>query len=311
MFPEGTRREKGLRKRHEARWRSGAARIALEAGVPLVPAAISGTDGVEPPAGWAARRVWGSDPARRPRGLCPLDDAAHVATDRLSATDHRARGVAAVKPLLAVDGDSFAHRAFHALPQLVQARRRWPRQHADRASCRCSSASGRPSGHGPWSSAGTRSFVPTYRNGLLETYQSGREFDPEILDQLALAAGARLGDRASLGERRAGYEVDYFLAAAVRAERKRRGTAVVANVGPGCIPARGRRRDDPAAGARRVGDAAHGPAEVRERYGVEPALVRDLIALRGDPSDGLPGAKGGRPEDRGRCSCRRTPIWRR
>ena len=44
MFPEGTRREKGLRKRHEARWRSGAARIALEAGVPLVPAGIVGTD---------------------------------------------------------------------------------------------------------------------------------------------------------------------------------------------------------------------------------------------------------------------------
>ena len=42
MFPEGTRREKGLRKRHEARWRTGAARIALEAGVPLVPAGIAG-----------------------------------------------------------------------------------------------------------------------------------------------------------------------------------------------------------------------------------------------------------------------------
>ena len=35
-----------------------------------------------------------------------------------------------------------------------------------------------------------------------------------------------------------------------------------------------------------------GPAEVRERYGVEPALVADFIALRGDPSDGLPGAPG-------------------
>jgi 5'-3' exonuclease len=35
-----------------------------------------------------------------------------------------------------------------------------------------------------------------------------------------------------------------------------------------------------------------GPAQVRERYGVEPALVPDLIALRGDPSDGLPGAPG-------------------
>jgi DNA polymerase-1 len=35
-----------------------------------------------------------------------------------------------------------------------------------------------------------------------------------------------------------------------------------------------------------------GPAEVRERYGVEPAQVPDFIALRGDPSDGIPGAKG-------------------
>jgi 1-acyl-sn-glycerol-3-phosphate acyltransferase len=44
MFPEGTRRSKGLRKKHAARFRSGAARIALEAGVPLVPAATKGTD---------------------------------------------------------------------------------------------------------------------------------------------------------------------------------------------------------------------------------------------------------------------------
>jgi 1-acyl-sn-glycerol-3-phosphate acyltransferase len=44
MFPEGTRRTKGLVKKREARPRSGAARIALEAGVPLVPAAVSGTD---------------------------------------------------------------------------------------------------------------------------------------------------------------------------------------------------------------------------------------------------------------------------
>ena len=35
-----------------------------------------------------------------------------------------------------------------------------------------------------------------------------------------------------------------------------------------------------------------GPAEVRERYGVEPEQVPDLIALRGDPSDKLPGARG-------------------
>jgi 5'-3' exonuclease len=39
-----------------------------------------------------------------------------------------------------------------------------------------------------------------------------------------------------------------------------------------------------------------GPAEVRERYGVGPDLVPDFIALRGDPSDGLPGAKGVGPK---------------
>jgi 1-acyl-sn-glycerol-3-phosphate acyltransferase len=44
MFPEGTRRKKGLVKKHRPRARSGAARIALEAGVPLVPAAVAGTD---------------------------------------------------------------------------------------------------------------------------------------------------------------------------------------------------------------------------------------------------------------------------
>ena len=44
MFPEGTRRSKGIRKRHAPRWHTGAARIALDAGVPLVPAAIAGTD---------------------------------------------------------------------------------------------------------------------------------------------------------------------------------------------------------------------------------------------------------------------------
>jgi 1-acyl-sn-glycerol-3-phosphate acyltransferase len=44
MFPEGTRRKKGIVKKHEARPHSGAARIAGDAGVPLVPAPIKGTD---------------------------------------------------------------------------------------------------------------------------------------------------------------------------------------------------------------------------------------------------------------------------
>jgi 1-acyl-sn-glycerol-3-phosphate acyltransferase len=81
MFPEGTRRSKGMRKRHEARWHTGAARIALEAGVPLIPAGISGTErlGRLGP----VRVAYG--PAIEVADLAGLDvaDAAQVATDRM------------------------------------------------------------------------------------------------------------------------------------------------------------------------------------------------------------------------------------
>jgi 1-acyl-sn-glycerol-3-phosphate acyltransferase len=84
MFPEGTRRAKGLRKRREARWRSGAARIALEAGVPLVPAGIRGTDGLSR---LSQLRVAFGDPIEVGdlAGMA-IEDAAHTATERLSAT---------------------------------------------------------------------------------------------------------------------------------------------------------------------------------------------------------------------------------
>jgi len=81
MFPEGTRQIKGMRKKHVARPHSGAARIALTAGVPLVPAAISGTD-----------RLSRLGPLRvaygRPLDLSDLDgrdqkQASQVATERL------------------------------------------------------------------------------------------------------------------------------------------------------------------------------------------------------------------------------------
>jgi 1-acyl-sn-glycerol-3-phosphate acyltransferase len=81
MFPEGTRRRKGLRKRHQARWRSGAARIALEADVPLIPAAISGTDRL---ARLGPLRVRYGDPILLDDlSELPPGDAARTATDRL------------------------------------------------------------------------------------------------------------------------------------------------------------------------------------------------------------------------------------
>ena len=45
-------------------------------------------------------------------------------------------------------------------------------------------------------------------------------------------------------------------------------------------------------GRGKVGPERVGPADVEARYGVRPERVPDFIALRGDPSDGLPGAKG-------------------
>jgi 1-acyl-sn-glycerol-3-phosphate acyltransferase len=55
MFPEGTRRKKGMRKRRRAQAHSGAARIAFEAGVPLVPAGIKGTNGLRRLERWQVR----------------------------------------------------------------------------------------------------------------------------------------------------------------------------------------------------------------------------------------------------------------
>jgi len=81
MFPEGTRRKKGLRKRHEARWHSGAARIALGAQVPLVPAAIRGTDRL---ARLGPLRVaYGRPVEVDGLGERPPSEAARVATERL------------------------------------------------------------------------------------------------------------------------------------------------------------------------------------------------------------------------------------
>ena len=81
MFPEGTRRSKGLRKKHEARWRSGAARIALAAGVPLIPAGIAGTDRISR----LARLEVAIGPPIPVDDLVGMDpvDAASIATDRL------------------------------------------------------------------------------------------------------------------------------------------------------------------------------------------------------------------------------------
>lgn len=193
------------------------------------------------------------------------------------------------RPLLIVDGDSFAHRSYHALPKSIR----------------------RSGNRGGGAIVGFGNFllrlfeaeqpravlvgwdtldVPNFRQRLFPAYQGGREFDEELVDQLEIlpefvaACGFANG-------KAPGYEADDFLAAAVAREEAHGGTALVAS---------GDRDAFQLASAAttilhpmKAGELARiGPAEVRERYGVEPKQVPDFIALRGDPSDRLPGARG-------------------
>ena len=137
--------------------------------------------------------------------------------------------------------------------------------------------------------------VPTYRHQAFDSYQSGREFDDELLEQLALLPElvAAFGFAVAKG---AGYEADDFLAAAADAETERGGHALVATSDRDSFQLASEHVTilQPTRGVSEI--ARIGPAEVRERYGVEPSQVPDFIALRGDPSDKLPGARGVGPK---------------
>ena len=195
-----------------------------------------------------------------------------------------------MKPLLAVDGDSFAHRAYHALPK----------------------TSFRRSDGGPgnalegfsgmllrlWQGEQPRAVVvawdtldvPTYRHESFAGYQSGREFEAELLEQLDLLPGfiSRTG---IVCVKAAGYEADDFRAAAVASEEAAGGSALVATSDRDAFQLASEHTTilQPVRGS---APTRIGPAEVRERYGVSPSQVPDFIALRGDPSDRIPGARG-------------------
>ena len=193
------------------------------------------------------------------------------------------------RPLLVVDGDSFAHRSYHALPKSIRRRG--------------NKGGGAIVGFGNfllrlYESEQPRAVLvawdtldaPTFRQQAFPAYQSGRAFDAELVDQLEILPQfvASCGFACAKAP---GYEADDFLAAAVASEEKRGGTAIVASGDRDAFQL--------ASDATtilhplRAGEMARiGPAEVRERYGVAPRQVPDFIALRGDPSDKLPGAKG-------------------
>jgi len=86
IFPEGTRREKGLVKKFEARPHTGAARVALAAGVPLVPAAISGTDRIRRLG--PLRVAYGAPVELDDLRKLELRQGAKIGTDRLMSAIH-------------------------------------------------------------------------------------------------------------------------------------------------------------------------------------------------------------------------------
>ncbi len=200
---------------------------------------------------------------------------------------------AARRPLLVIDGDFFAHRAYHALPKTILRRGNRP--------------AGAILGFANfllrfYSSEQPRAVLvawdtqdaPTYRHEAYASYQGGREFDDDLLEQLH-ALPELVAACGFANAKAAGYEADDFLAAAAAAEERRGGSALVAS---------GDRDSFQLATQAttilypvRAGELARiGPAEVRARYGVDPAQVPDFIALRGDPSDRLPGVAGLGPQ---------------
>jgi DNA polymerase-1 len=201
----------------------------------------------------------------------------------------RTKATTARRPLLVIDGDSLAHRSYHALPKNIMRKGDKPagailgfanmllrlyREEQPRAVLVA------------WDTLET----PTYRHEALPSYQSGREFDDAVIEQLDVIPEfvAACGFQ---NAKAPGYEADDFLASAAAKEERKEGTVLIAS---------GDRDTFQLASDRttilypiRAGEMARiGPAEVRARYGVEPKQVPDFIALRGDSSDKIPGAPG-------------------
>jgi DNA polymerase I len=194
-----------------------------------------------------------------------------------------------VTPLLVIDGDSFAHRAYHAIPKSIRRKDGGPGNMLFGFSNMLLRL---------WQEERPRNVlvawdtleVPTYRHEALAVYQSGREFDDELLEQLGLLPSLVASSGLAVAKA-PGYEADDFLGAAVTAEEAAGRPVLVATSDRDAFqlaselttilqPVRGE------------APARIGPAEVRERYGVDPEQVPDFIALRGDPSDRIPGARG-------------------
>ena len=192
-------------------------------------------------------------------------------------------------PLLVVDGDSIFFRAFFALPSSIKGADGRPvnallgaanlilrvvEDHSPRAVVVCF---GQEAVH--------------YRKELYEPYHAQRpELDPDLAHQYTLvkdwleAFGWTVAGHGEL-------EADDLLASFAEAEVERDGRALIMTGDRDMFQCAGERVQVLYVSTGKNMQLM-GPAEVTERYGIPPELVPDFIALRGDPSDGIPGAKG-------------------
>ena len=205
----------------------------------------------------------------------------------------RGKAMEPAGPLLVIDGDNFAHRSYHALPKTILGKGGKPAGAIvgfANLMLRLYQAERPRAVLVAWDTLDS----PTYRHQHFPDYQSGRHFDEALLDQLA-ALPQLVAAFGFANAKAAGYEADDFLAAAAASEERRGGTVMLAS---------GDRDTFQLASERttilfpvRAGEMARiGPDEVRARYGVNPEQVPDFIALRGDPSDKLPGVPGVGPK---------------
>ena len=198
-------------------------------------------------------------------------------------------GADGARPLLVVDGDSMMHRAYHAMPSVTAPDDRPVGALLGFVNMLLVVLDARPVRA---VTVALDSREPGYRNELHPPYQAQRDpFDDEIVAQLdALPAFlARFGIEAPRLPR---HEADDVLATLATKEEAAGGRALVLTSDRDAFQL----VTDRIAVLRPGGagrDLEHvDRTGVVERYGVLPEQVVDLIALRGDPSDNIPGARG-------------------
>ena len=193
-------------------------------------------------------------------------------------------------PLLAVDAPSLLYRAFFALPKSITDDDGHPvnallgtvnlilwaiERHAPRAVVLCFGAE-----------------AAVYRKELYPPYHAQRPEMPPELEHQWRQADDFFGAFGWYVEHHETLEADDLLGSLATAETDAGGTALLYTGDRDMFQCVGERVQVLFPRGGKDGPELIGPAEVRKRYGVDPEQVPDFIALRGDPSDGLPGAKG-------------------